>query len=37
MGRPSRLYVSIDGAGDRVTRVRVGGRSVMVGEGKLSF
>jgi predicted PhzF superfamily epimerase YddE/YHI9 len=37
MGRPSRLYVSIDGTGDEVTRVRVGGRSVMVGEGKLSF
>lgn len=37
MGRPSRLHVSIDGTGDQVTRVRVGGRSVMVGEGKLSF
>src|SRR5262245_21525612 len=37
MKRPSRLYVSIDGDGDRITRVRVGGRSVLVGEGVLNL
>lgn len=35
MGRPSRLYISIDSDEDRVTRVRVGGRSVLVGRGEL--
>jgi len=35
MGRPSRLHISIDQKGGRITRVRVGGRSVLVGEGKL--
>jgi trans-2,3-dihydro-3-hydroxyanthranilate isomerase len=37
MGRPSRLHVSIEGTGRDVSRVRVGGRSVIVGEGTLSF
>ncbi len=37
MLRPSRLHVSIEGRGADVTRVRVGGRSVRVGEGALSF
>jgi trans-2,3-dihydro-3-hydroxyanthranilate isomerase len=37
MGRPSRLHVSIEGTGDEITRVRVGGRSVIIGEGRLSF
>lgn len=37
MGRPSRLHVSIEGTGDHVTGVRVGGRSVMLGEGQLRF
>jgi trans-2,3-dihydro-3-hydroxyanthranilate isomerase len=35
MGRPSRLHISIDQDGRRITRVRVGGRSVIVGEGRL--
>jgi trans-2,3-dihydro-3-hydroxyanthranilate isomerase len=35
MQRPSRLHISIEGSGDEVTRVRVGGRSVLVGEGVL--
>jgi trans-2,3-dihydro-3-hydroxyanthranilate isomerase len=36
MLRPSRLHISIEGRSDEVTRVRVGGRSVLVGEGTLS-
>jgi len=36
MRRPSRIYVSIGREGDRITSVRVGGRSVLVGEGTLS-
>jgi trans-2,3-dihydro-3-hydroxyanthranilate isomerase len=36
MLRPSRLHVSIEGL-DAVTRVRVGGRSVLIGEGSLTF
>jgi trans-2,3-dihydro-3-hydroxyanthranilate isomerase len=35
MGRPSRLHISIDRNDGRITRVRVGGRSVLVGEGRL--
>ena len=35
MGRPSRIHISIDGEQDRITRVRVGGRSVLVGHGEL--
>jgi trans-2,3-dihydro-3-hydroxyanthranilate isomerase len=37
MQRPSRIHISIDGAAEEVTRVRVGGQSVIVGEGRLSF
>jgi trans-2,3-dihydro-3-hydroxyanthranilate isomerase len=37
MLRPSRVHVSIEGSGATITRVRVGGRSVLVGEGTLSF
>ena len=37
MGRPSRIHMSIEGAPDRITRVRVGGTSVLVGRGELSF
>jgi trans-2,3-dihydro-3-hydroxyanthranilate isomerase len=37
MIRPSRLHISIEGGGDEVSRVRVGGRSVLVGEGTLTF
>jgi trans-2,3-dihydro-3-hydroxyanthranilate isomerase len=35
MLRPSRIHISIEGRGDDVTRVRVGGRSVLVGDGTL--
>ncbi|MGH9372064.1 MAG: PhzF family phenazine biosynthesis protein [Vicinamibacterales bacterium] len=35
MGRPSRVHISIDSDNDTITRVRVGGRSVMVAEGAL--
>ncbi len=37
MLRPSRVHVSIDVNGDDVARVRVGGRSVLVGDGRLTF
>jgi trans-2,3-dihydro-3-hydroxyanthranilate isomerase len=37
MLRPSRLHISIEGRGDEVTRVRVGGRSVLMGEGTLKL
>jgi trans-2,3-dihydro-3-hydroxyanthranilate isomerase len=37
MRRPSRIHISIDVKGDEITRVRVGGRSVLVGEGRLTF
>jgi len=35
MGRPSRLHISIDSDDDTITRVRVGGKSVMVATGTL--
>jgi trans-2,3-dihydro-3-hydroxyanthranilate isomerase len=35
MKRPSRIHISIDSRGRAITRVRVGGRSVMVGHGEL--
>jgi trans-2,3-dihydro-3-hydroxyanthranilate isomerase len=35
MGRPSRIHVSIDSRDGDITRVRVGGESVLVGEGVL--
>lgn len=37
MKRPSRIHISIDAAGEEITRVRVGGRSVLVGEGRLAL
>jgi trans-2,3-dihydro-3-hydroxyanthranilate isomerase len=37
MKRPSRIHISIEGTGDEITRVRIGGRSVLVGEGSLRF
>ena len=37
MLRPSRIHVSIDARGDDITRVRVGGRSVLVGGGTLTI
>jgi trans-2,3-dihydro-3-hydroxyanthranilate isomerase len=35
MGRPSRIHISIDSDDDMITRVRVGGKSVLVGRGEL--
>ncbi len=35
MKRPSRLHVSIERNGSTISRVRVGGRSVLVGRGEL--
>jgi trans-2,3-dihydro-3-hydroxyanthranilate isomerase len=35
MRRPSRIHISIDGADGTITRVRVGGKSVLVAEGRL--
>ena len=35
MGRPSRIHIKLDMSGTDVTRVRVGGTSVLVGEGIL--
>jgi trans-2,3-dihydro-3-hydroxyanthranilate isomerase len=35
MKRPSQLHVSIERSGSSITRVRVGGRTVMVGRGEL--
>ena len=37
MRRPSRIHISIDATGENITRVRVGGRSVLVGDGRLTF
>ena len=37
MGRPSRIHISIDGEHSRITRVRVGGESVLVGRGELAL
>ena len=37
MRRPSRIHISIESKGDEITRVRVGGRSVLVGDGRLVF
>ena len=36
MRRPSRIHISIDAQGEDITRVRVGGRSVLVGRGVLT-
>jgi trans-2,3-dihydro-3-hydroxyanthranilate isomerase len=36
MRRPSRIHISIDSEGERITRVRVGGTAVMVAEGTLT-
>jgi trans-2,3-dihydro-3-hydroxyanthranilate isomerase len=35
MKRPSRIHISIDSEAGRITRVRVGGQSVLVGRGEL--
>ncbi|MBA3295440.1 MAG: PhzF family phenazine biosynthesis protein [Acidobacteria bacterium] len=36
MGRPSRIHISIDSKDGTITRVRVGGKSVLVGRGELT-
>ena len=36
MRRPSRIHISIETNGEAITRVRVGGRSVLVGTGELT-
>jgi trans-2,3-dihydro-3-hydroxyanthranilate isomerase len=35
MGRPSRIHIRLDMSGQDVTRVQVGGTSVLVGDGRL--
>jgi trans-2,3-dihydro-3-hydroxyanthranilate isomerase len=37
MKRPSRIHISIDSENGAITRVRVGGKSVMVGHGELNL
>lgn len=37
MRRPSRIHISIDTKQDSITRVRVGGQSVIVGRGQLEI
>ena len=37
MLRPSRIHISIDSREDEIRRVRVGGRSVLVGDGRVTF
>lgn len=37
MGRPSLMEVSVDGTGTAISRVRVGGEAVVVGEGTLNI
>ncbi len=37
MLRPSRLHISIEATGEEISRVRVGGRSVLIGDGRLTF
>ena len=37
MGRPSRIHISIDSANGTISRVRVGGRSVLVGRGDIAI
>jgi trans-2,3-dihydro-3-hydroxyanthranilate isomerase len=37
IGRPSTLYARVDGSGDRIERVTVGGSAVVVARGEFSF
>jgi trans-2,3-dihydro-3-hydroxyanthranilate isomerase len=37
MKRPSRIHIAIDTSGDAITRVRVGGQSVLVGRGEIAL
>jgi trans-2,3-dihydro-3-hydroxyanthranilate isomerase len=34
IGRPSMLYASVEGTGERIERVRVGGSAVIVARGE---
>ena len=34
VGRPSKLYAVVEGEGDRIDRVRVGGSAVLVARGE---
>jgi len=36
MGRPSRVHIRIAGTADRITDVKVGGASVLVGDGRIT-
>lgn len=36
MGRPSRVLIRIAGTPDEVTDVKVGGASVLVGDGRIT-
>ena len=36
MRRPSRIHIAIDSDAGRITRVRVGGESVVVGRGEIT-
>jgi predicted PhzF superfamily epimerase YddE/YHI9 len=35
MGRASRIHISIDGDRSAISRVRVGGEAVLVGQGEM--
>jgi predicted PhzF superfamily epimerase YddE/YHI9 len=35
MGRPSRIHIRVGLTGGEITRVQVGGESVLVGDGRL--
>jgi len=35
MGRPSRVQIRIAGTADEITDVKVGGASVLVGDGRI--
>jgi trans-2,3-dihydro-3-hydroxyanthranilate isomerase len=37
IGRPSKLYAQVEGSGDRIDRVRVGGSSVIVARGEFNL
>jgi trans-2,3-dihydro-3-hydroxyanthranilate isomerase len=36
MGRPSRVHIRISGTPDAITDVKVGGASVLVGDGRIT-
>ncbi len=37
MGRPSRIHISIESSDSAITKVRVGGKSVLIGRGELDL